>query len=67
MSYAKLRGRIVEKFGTNKAFSDALAVDRSTLSLKLNNKKPWLREDIERACILLQIPIDEVYLYFFSE
>ena len=67
MSYSKLRGRIVEIFGTNKAFADALDIDPASLSFKLNNKTPWKREEIELACILLNIPIDEVHLYFFAK
>lgn len=66
MSYSKLRGRIVEYFGTNAAFADAMSIDRSSLSFKLNNKTSWKREEIEKACILLEIPIEEVHLYFFS-
>lgn len=67
MSYSKLRGRIVEIFGTNRAFADAMKMDYSTLSFKLNNKTPWKREEIEKACILLHIPIEEVHLYFFTK
>jgi hypothetical protein len=66
MSYAKLRGRIREVFGTNEAFAEAMEMDSSSLSAKLNNKSPWKREEIEKACILLNIPIEEVYLYFFT-
>lgn len=67
MSYAKLRGKIREFFGTNKAFAEAMGMDCSSLSFKLNNKAPWKREEIERACILLHIPIEEVHLYFFTK
>ena len=65
MSYSKLKGKIKEYFGTNKAFAQAMGMDLSSLSMKLNNKSPWKREEIEKACELLQIPIEEVYLYFF--
>lgn len=67
MSYSKLRGRIVEIFGDNKKFANALGINASSLSFKLNNKTPWKREEIELACILLEIPIDEVHLYFFTK
>ena len=66
MSYAKLRGKIREVFGTNEAFSEALEMNESSLSAKLNNKSPWKREEIEKACMLLGIAIEEVYLYFFT-
>lgn len=67
MSYAKLRGKIKEVFSVNEAFAKAMDFDLSTLSAKLNNKSPWKREEIEKACILLGIPIEEVYLYFFTQ
>ena len=67
MSYAKLRGRIKEYFGTNLLFAEAMGMDGSSLSAKLNNKTPWKREEIELACNLLEIPIEEVYLYFFNQ
>lgn len=66
MSYAKLRGKIREVFGTNEAFAEAMEMDTSSLSAKLNNKSPWKREEIEKACRLLGIPIEDVYLYFFT-
>lgn len=66
MSYQKLIGKIVEVFGVRSAFADAMKIDASSLSAKLNNKSPWKREEIERACELLHIPIDEVHLYFFT-
>lgn len=67
MSYSKLKGRITEVFGTREAFADAMNFDASTLSFKLNNKSPWKREEIEEACGLLHIPIEQVHLYFFAK
>lgn len=67
MSYSKLKGKIKEYFGTNKAFAKAMNMDLSSLSAKLNNKSPWKREEIEDACKLLYIPIEDVYLYFFCK
>lgn len=67
MSYSKLRGKIREVYGKNENFSKAMQIDLSSLSAKLNNKTPWKREEIEKACKLLRIPIEEVYLYFFCK
>lgn len=66
MNYSKLKGKITEVFGTNGAFADAIGFDHSTLSAKLNNKAPWKHEEIEEACNLLGIPIEQVHLYFFT-
>lgn len=65
MSYSKLRGKIREVFSRNENFAKAMEMDSSSLSAKLNNKSPWKREEIEKACELLHIPIEDVYLYFF--
>ena len=43
-SYAKLRGKIKEKFGSQDSFAAAMEMDRSTLSLKLNGKSDWTRK-----------------------
>ena len=67
MSYSKIRGKIKELFGINENFAKAMGMDLSSLSAKLNNKSPWKREEIEKACGLLQIPIEDVYLYFFTK
>lgn len=66
MSYSKLRGKIREVFGTNENFAKAMGMDLSSLSAKLNSKSPWKREEIEKACELLYISIEDVYLYFFT-
>ena len=67
MNYSKLRGKIREVFAVNENFAKAIGMDLSSLSAKLNNKSPWKREEIEKACSLLHIPIEDVYLYFFSK
>lgn len=65
MSYAKLRGKIREVYGTNERFAAAMGKNSATMSLKLNKKSSWSREEIEKACMLLGIPIEEVHSYFF--
>lgn len=65
-SYAKLRGRIKEIFGSQDNFAAAMEMDRSTLSLKLNGKSDWTRLEIEKSCMLLHIPFAEAHAYFFT-
>lgn len=65
-SYAKLRGRIKEKFGTQAMFAAAMEMDSSTLSLKLNGRNDWTCSEIERACNRLDIPFAEAHAYFFT-
>lgn len=67
MSYAKLKGKIIEVFGTYYNFANAMGMHKDSLSAKLKNKTPWKREEIELACELLRIPIQDVYIYFFTQ
>lgn len=66
-TYGKLRERIKAVFGTIGAFSNAMGKDRSTISNKLNGLSPWTQTEIESACKLLNIAIEEVGEYFFYE
>ena len=64
-TYGKLRERIKAVFGTIGAFADTMGKDRSTISYKLNGLSPWTSTEIESACKLLNIAIEEVGEYFF--
>lgn len=67
MSYLKLKGRIVEKFGYQAAFAAALGWREARLSAKLNNKSQWTFSEVMKACELLEIPLSEAHLYFFCD
>ena len=63
--FAKLRGLIKEKYGTQGAFASALGVDESTLSLKLCGRQEWTRVEMEKACKLLGATEQDVVGLFF--
>lgn len=65
--YSKLRGRIIEKFGSMSAFAKALGISKVTVSLKLNNGLGFTRENIIKWADLLDIPEEEYALYFFCK
>ena len=65
--YSKLRGRIVEKFGTQQAFAKALGVSSRTLSLKMNNRIPFGQDEIDKIITLLQDTPQDIKAYFFYE
>ena len=66
--YGKLRGRIVEKFDTAGKFVTYLPLKmvRETLSLKLNNKSDFSQTEIMAFCDTLEIPYEEIPVYFFD-
>lgn len=59
--YAKVRGAIIEKYGTQPAFAAAMGMHPATLSKKLNGKPDWTRGEIEKACTLLGIPVSSFF------
>ena len=67
MDYSKLKGRIVEKYGSQEAF--ARAINRSTVSVsqKLNGKSSFTKSAIELWADALEIPLSEIGNYFFAK
>lgn len=66
MKFRKLRGRIREYYETQELFANDLGISATTLSKKLNGKTEWTRQEIERACLRLEIPGEDVSAYFFA-
>ena len=64
--YSKLRGRIVEKYGTQGKFAKADQISDRSMSLKLNNGIRLSQEDIIRWCEMLEIDTNDIPLYFFN-
>lgn len=65
-NYSKLRGRIVEKFGTLGEFSKAMKWSERTNGLKLNGKVEWKQNEIITAIELLDIEPADIDIYFFN-
>ena len=67
--YSKLRGRIVEKFGKQSAFADAIKLSNTSLSRKLTGKVAISIDDIKfwSNPALLDIAPSEYHEYFFAE
>ncbi|PXV88377.1 uncharacterized protein DUF739 [Lachnotalea glycerini] len=66
-NYNKLRGKIVEKYGTQGKFAAELGVSERTLSLKLNGAIYFKQDEITKASNLLGISDNEIMLYFFNQ
>ena len=64
--YSKLKGRIIEKCGTQKAFSSLLGITEGTLTSKLLGYTYFTQQEIIRAVELLDIEPADVNVYFFT-
>lgn len=64
--FSKLKGRIVEKYGTQAEFAKAFGISENSLSLKMNNKTKFSADDIIKITDMLDIQQTDVGLYFFT-
>lgn len=64
-NYSKLRGKIREKCATEKGFAHVMGMSRTTLSSRLSCKTDWTLSEIQKACVVLDIPDSQVSEYFF--
>lgn len=67
--YSKLTGRIIEKYGSRKAFAKAYGISENTLSQKLNGKMSITTNDIVKMSSQDYLDIDacKIPAYFFTE
>lgn len=65
--YRKLKGRIIEKYGSQLNFADAYGISENTLSLKMRNKVRFTSDDIIAISDMLDIPENEIGSYFFAK
>ena len=66
-NFSKLRGRIIELYGSQKRFAEEIGITEQTLSLKMSNKIRFTSDDIICICDLLSIPDEEINVYFFTQ
>lgn len=64
--YSKLKGKIVEVFGTYRKFAEVMGLSERTISLKLNGKIFWKQNEIQKAVEILGLQIEEMQDYFFT-
>ena len=61
----KLKALIIERYGTQKRFAEAVGINQSTLSRYLAGRS-WGGEELVRAAKALGISFDEINAYFFA-
>lgn len=66
-TYPKLRGKIVEVYGNQRAFADILKVSEQTVTAKMNGRSEFSQEDIIKWSDALNIDAREIGDYFFGQ
>ncbi len=65
--YSKLRGKIVEKYKSQRAFAQAFGVSENVFSSKMSNKVRFTTSDITKIVEMLGIQEREIGEYFFTK
>ena len=65
--YSKLRGRIVEVYGSQKEFSKNIGLSEQSITAKLNGRSDFSQDDIIRWSNALQIGLCDIGTYFFNQ
>lgn len=66
MDYCKLRGRIVEKCGSQVVFAKRMGISERSVSLKLSGKRMFKQSEIEKALHILDLAESDIAAYFFT-
>ena len=64
--YSKLRGKIIEKYGTQLDFAKALNIPYQKVSKTLNSKRAMDQTEIAQWAVLLGICVSDYGTYFFT-
>lgn len=65
-TYNKLRGRIIEIYGTQRKFAEKLGVSKNSVSKKMTCQTEFSQADIIQWSMLLNVQKDEYGDYFFT-
>lgn len=66
MNYQKLRGRIIEKYGTQGNFAKAIGLSEQTITAKMNGRTGFSQADMTAWSELLDIKPSKIGEYFFT-
>lgn len=65
-TYNKLKGRIVEIFGSQSLFSKRIGLSEQSITAKLAGRSKFSQDDIITWCDALGIDQNDIGLYFFT-
>lgn len=64
---SNLRGRIVQKYGSQAKFAEEIGKTQQTVTAKLNGKVQFSQDDIVEWCNALDIEASSIGEYFFAD
>ena len=65
-NYSKLKGKIIEKYGTQRRFAEEYGISKQMWSYKIRGHNGMAVKDIIKISEMLGITKDEIGEYFFT-
>lgn len=66
-SYPRIRGRIIELYGSQENFANVIGKSKTSVSQKLNGSSGFSYNDIVLWAKVLKISVDDIGIYFFND
>ena len=66
-NYRKLRGRIIDIYGSQKKFSETIDLSEQSITAKLNGRSDFSQADILKWSDALLIDKNDIGTYFFNQ
>ena len=66
MNLSKIRGLIVEKYGTIQNFAKSIGTNQSQMSKYINGKSEWSYPFLSKVIEALEIPSEQIGEIFFT-
>lgn len=66
-TYNKIRGKIVEVYGSQKEFAKAIGLSEQSVTAKLNGRTDMSQDDILKWADALNLEVSDIGNYFFTD
>ena len=66
-TYNKIRGKIVEVFGSQREFAKAIGLSEQSVTAKLNGRTDLSQDDILKWADALKLEVSDIGNYFFTD
>ncbi len=66
-TYNKIRGKIVEVYGSQKEFAKAIGLSEQSVTAKLNGRTDMSQDDILKWADALKLEVSDIGNYFFTD
>lgn len=64
--YSELLGRMRSRGFTQARLAKSVGISETSMNLALNNKREFKQSEIQKICLVLEIPFEEIAKYFFA-